>query len=485
MTHPPRPASAVPPIPTPPQRGDSGAQRVLGDLFAAVDGWDVRRDPEDRWLAGACAGLARRWNIDPVVVRVGLVVLTLLSGIGVVAYVVAWMLMPRADGPSVAEAFVERRGSSWTVVAALAAVPVLALMVTVGSGNGLGGDFVMPAWLSLLVLAGLALYARSLRSGARGPRGGRGTATNSVSAPGSPEAVAFPEGPTGENGTPVVIRPFPDAGTVEEPAAPAGTFTQIPTGVVGVATPAFADAPRTPPPPLRAAAAIPAPGAARAARVERLERRRPPRRRRAGSLAVLGTMAAVLITYGLALLLPRQAGWEGVHPQVVAFAAALAVSALALALVGMAGRKGGLITLLSLALAAGLALSADPTGGHWRDGMGESVWVPTATTGTAYDLGVGKATLDLSRFPQSPAGSPPTLTARLGVGELIVSIPSGLTVTVNARAGLGAIDDNGAARSPAGEGREVSLTKTFGSGPPDLVVDASVDLGQITIRKAS
>lgn len=479
MTQPSRPAPAPRAPATPPDPGGSGAERVLATLFAVVDGWGVRRDPDDRWVAGVCAGLARRWNVDPVVVRVGLVVLTMLSGIGVVAYLVAWMLVPQADGPSVAETAVARHGSSWPVVAALAAVPVLAVMVTLGSGNGVAGDFILPAWLSVVVLVGLAFYARSVRSDADRPRSGRSTTTSAPPPPSSSDERSSGREDPATPRAPTAIRPFPTSAPGAQATGAVGQFTQIPTGVEAVATPALADAPRTMPPALRSG------GPATGPRPARVERRRAPRRRRAGALATLCATAAALIAYGLALLVPRQAGWEHVRPQVFAFAAALAVSALALVFVGMAGRRGGLISLLALILAVGLAISADPSSGTWRAGVGDSNWVPTATTDMAYRLGVGEATLDLSSFPQTTAGSAPTVTARLGVGELIVSIPSDLTVLVNARAGLGTIDDNGTARPASGGGGQVSLSKTYGGGPPDLVVDASVDLGQITIRKAS
>ena len=45
-------------------------------------------------LAGVAAGLARYFDLDPAVVRVALVVLVFLGGIGVPLYVAAWLLVP-------------------------------------------------------------------------------------------------------------------------------------------------------------------------------------------------------------------------------------------------------------------------------------------------------------------------------------------------------------------------------------------------------
>jgi phage shock protein PspC (stress-responsive transcriptional regulator) len=51
-------------------------------------------------LAGVCAGIAARWGFDVTLVRVAAAVLGLLSGLGVAAYVAAWLLTPSSDGPA-------------------------------------------------------------------------------------------------------------------------------------------------------------------------------------------------------------------------------------------------------------------------------------------------------------------------------------------------------------------------------------------------
>jgi phage shock protein PspC (stress-responsive transcriptional regulator) len=51
-------------------------------------------------FAGVCAGVARRWGLDVTLVRIVAVVLTLLSGVGVAAYVAAWLLTPSVDAPA-------------------------------------------------------------------------------------------------------------------------------------------------------------------------------------------------------------------------------------------------------------------------------------------------------------------------------------------------------------------------------------------------
>lgn len=58
----------------------------------------LRRSGRDRMVAGVCAGLGRYLGIDPVVVRIGTVVLALVVGIEVLlAYLIAALLIPSED----------------------------------------------------------------------------------------------------------------------------------------------------------------------------------------------------------------------------------------------------------------------------------------------------------------------------------------------------------------------------------------------------
>ena len=70
----------------------------------------LRRSTDDRMLAGVAGGLARYLNVDATLVRIGMVVLTLLTGAGAALYIAAWLLIP-ADGEdqSVAAAWLAAR----------------------------------------------------------------------------------------------------------------------------------------------------------------------------------------------------------------------------------------------------------------------------------------------------------------------------------------------------------------------------------------
>ena len=59
------------------------------------------RPLDDRIVAGVCSGIGRYLNIDPVLVRVAFAILAILTwGTALLAYPVAWFLMPEAPAPA-------------------------------------------------------------------------------------------------------------------------------------------------------------------------------------------------------------------------------------------------------------------------------------------------------------------------------------------------------------------------------------------------
>lgn len=57
---------------------------------------------DDKKLAGVCGGIADYFAIDPNMVRLGWMVITILSGIapGVIAYIAAAILIPSKEQPA-------------------------------------------------------------------------------------------------------------------------------------------------------------------------------------------------------------------------------------------------------------------------------------------------------------------------------------------------------------------------------------------------
>ena len=53
------------------------------------------RPRENRVIAGVCSGIARRFGIDPTIVRILFVASLLLPGPQILIYLVLWIVMPR------------------------------------------------------------------------------------------------------------------------------------------------------------------------------------------------------------------------------------------------------------------------------------------------------------------------------------------------------------------------------------------------------
>jgi len=56
------------------------------------------RSRSDRFLGGVCGGLGDYFAVDPVLFRIGAVVLAVVSGFSLVAYPILWIFAPRDDG---------------------------------------------------------------------------------------------------------------------------------------------------------------------------------------------------------------------------------------------------------------------------------------------------------------------------------------------------------------------------------------------------
>lgn len=53
------------------------------------------RSGKDRILGGVCGGIGEHFNIDPTIVRLLWVFLTLVYGAGILLYLIAWFIIPR------------------------------------------------------------------------------------------------------------------------------------------------------------------------------------------------------------------------------------------------------------------------------------------------------------------------------------------------------------------------------------------------------
>ena len=92
------PASTPPPLPPPlPEAPPPGGPGVA-QFFDRIRRYGAVRPDEGRWFAGVASGLARRWGVDPLLVRGGFVILAIFSGVGLLLYGLGWLFLPHPDG---------------------------------------------------------------------------------------------------------------------------------------------------------------------------------------------------------------------------------------------------------------------------------------------------------------------------------------------------------------------------------------------------
>lgn len=138
------------PIPTPPTR--SGGSRPL------------RRSRTDRMLGGVCGGIAAALGVDPVLLRIAAVALALSGGAGVLAYVIAWMVIPEAesedgtDDPAPEPPRASRHSVAITVGACLVGLGALLLL-----HNWLPGFGAHLFWPLVVVAAGVLVLVSARR----------------------------------------------------------------------------------------------------------------------------------------------------------------------------------------------------------------------------------------------------------------------------------------------------------------------------------
>ena len=62
-----------------------------------MDGKKLYRSDENKMLAGVCGGIAEYFGVDPTLIRLAWVVFSLLGGSGLLAYILAAIIIPRDD----------------------------------------------------------------------------------------------------------------------------------------------------------------------------------------------------------------------------------------------------------------------------------------------------------------------------------------------------------------------------------------------------
>lgn len=415
-----------------------------------------RRDREHKLLGGVCAGLGRHCDMDPVIFRITLAVLSATGGIGLIFYGFAW-LFTSYEGEEENE--VRRLLTGRVDGHALAAV----LFALVGCGVFLsmlnnGGVLTFAVILALL-LAGAGYWSRQ-----RGAPGPDPLAAQAVAdAPPEPQA-------------PPIVTTYPSwwrEPIVKDGRHVGGTgylWGPRDSGDRDIATAlSIVLAPR-----LHKDAGVAVP--------------QPPKPR--GPRGIGGwVFLFALLAAGLGTGLTWQGQPLGTSLQ-TGLAAALAVFGLGIALSAFLGRTGAgsiVLAVLTAGLLTGAAALPDDIGTRWM----RTTWEPASVAQIRpdYDLGTGTGTLDLSGI-EVPEGKTVSTRANVGVGRVHVIVPEGVTVRLNAEVGVGDIQLPGEGKGDVdvapGKHKEVTLDPPAGvekGGTLDLQLH--VGAGQAEVSRAA
>lgn len=458
-----------------------GQPSGLDGFFARLRASGYYRDTSEKWIGGVCSGLARRWGIDPILLRVGLVVLAMFSGFGLLPYLVALALLPDESGRIWAESAL--RGGDGRGIALI----VLVAIVMMGDMS----DLPWPVLLIPVVAIGwwiLRGHRRGLTMEQMAQQAKDKTRRVFTRTPPQPTTAA-PPAPSDTQTWGMPSAPPPPAAPASDPG-PWG-----PTGPQDAGGTAYGTA---------YGLASPQPithglGPGRTD-VRYLPVAKPPRRRSPGFLGFLIVTGLSFVAAAAAVSVGRQRAVP-YSDLAVGGAAAVLTAAVCLVALGLLGRRAPFLSFLALSTAALVAVAAvlppsfQPVGGITT--LGVQTWMPDNSTTPAaatYKLGAGEATLNLARITSDADRMP--MSAAVSMGELTVIVPAGLTVQVEASAGLGDVSERtlkpgetlpansggkAAGTTTLGSGAQIARTLLVGSGDPDVVVTAKVGLGEILV----
>lgn len=290
--------SAPSETPTSPSESSHGAWRILDVVLQEVRRTGIVRRKDNQWVAGVCSGIAQRLGIDPVLVRVGLIVASIVAGAGVFIYLAGWLLLPDAQGRIALERAV-RESDPGSIV--LSVFFLISLFGTLSDSRFAIGPLVALA-------IGFFLWRRH-RTGSPLPSPTQGPImTTTTSSPPVTNETVSPDYSGGATPPPYSPRTLPPhQGSAPLPTAP----------------------------------------------------RRAPRRTGGWPVAILSLGAAMLAAQGARMWYAAANSGADV-PNIYPWAGALAMLGVILVALGLKGFRGGLVTVMSIVALVGLAQAAGP-----------------------------------------------------------------------------------------------------------------------------
>ncbi|MFE9920270.1 PspC domain-containing protein [Streptomyces sp. NPDC005774] len=439
------------------ETASAGAPRPPGEAPVPEPPHRFRRDRRHQMLGGVCSGLGRQCDMDPVIFRITLAVLSATGGVGLIFYGFAWLLVPyEGEEENEIRRLLTGRVDGHTLAAILFALVGCGVFLTMLNNGGVLSFAVM---LSLL-LAGAGYWSRQ-----------RGTPSpDPLAAQAAADAPPEPQAP-----------PVPAAFSSwwRDPIVKDGTHiggTGYLWGPQGSRAPDIASAINV---------RLDPHSSARHDSSTRHLAAKPRGPRWIGGWIFLLALLAAGLGAGLT--------WEtqplGTSLQ-TGLACALAVFGIGLAVSSFLGRTGAGSIFLAVITAGLLAASSavpKDIGTEWM----RTTWEPAsvARIRPVYDLGTGTGTLDLSKA-RIPEGETVSTRANVGVGRIHVIVPEGMTVKLSIDVGVGDIQLPGDKQKDVdvapGKHKEVTLQPSGGTkktGTLDLGIQVGV--GQAEVSRAT
>lgn len=367
--------------------------------------------------------MANATNTDPVLFRVILAVLSFFGGIGILAYLLAWLLIPAEGEAASPLGSLLGRGRSGT--ATVVTVLLIAGVAVVVPWSPLWfpiGSFDSTLLLIVAGVLGLYFLIRRRQSSAAGP-------------------------------------PTVAAAAAAPPFAPHGPYSTASGSTGETVTMSTAE-----PPPTTSAAAIPP-----AVPVEP-----PPTGLRAIRLSLLSFGAMCV---ALAALLTTDLLWADL-PIAAYFAVPAGIAGVGLIVGTWLGKAR---TLIPLALILLLGLGSTVAVAKFDDDT--IVWRPTTVEQLqgSYTAGGSNATLDLRALKTETLDRTREIRIRLGAGDLRVLLPTGTPATVDARIGVGSLRMFG--DNSDGIAIDKEYTDSGASGKTHLSLDVQVGAGSVKVTR--
>lgn len=449
---------------------DNPAPAPSTDFFGWIRSNGIYRG-NDRWIGGVCSGIAHRLNVDPIIIRGVFIVLTLLAGIGVLLYGLAWAFLPEPDGRiHVQEAGAGRWSSGMTgsLIATVLGLTGLGGGFWGWSHNGLSGLLWTVFWVGGAIYL---VYYLSQRNKAHptvaGHGPGHGTThllgnsgtgyTSSFSAgTGSAPAPGQSSAPTSGSGAPTYGSgaTYP-SGTGSSAYGTAGTGTG--SGMPGGGG---YPAPWVPP--------------------------RPPKPRPAGPGApavAIATGCALLVGGGLKALDAANLIDLGGSANAIVWASAAAVLGLGILVAGLRGRTAGILSLFAvIALVTGGVYNTVEDG---RMRFQQVDWNPASIEEArgGIDITAGRGTVDLTDLsPSAPLTSDVVVPLDVTASNVTVVIPHNLPVDIKADMTMGNLNEASGQR-----GGTTTRESSYNTDRPGnhLVVQIDGTFSNVTIQEGN